>query len=449
MKRYIYILSAALLLLSSCSIKPTNPEKEAMIEEHQVTIKATFEEIEDLTKTTYTEETGTMKAIVDWSAGDKISILFKDGGYKKKEFTTISGDGVFSGVASGTEGGDYAYWAIYPYNICDDLYPSGNKESTRIVLPSEYTGDGTDGIPMSVHTLRDDFDGTYRFKHMGSVIRFKIVNIPSNARHFVISNSSYDLAGRYFTTYDSTNDLIYYTSGTSEDGNQRSVTYHFTPNEDGSYTFYLPFGVATPSDNFTFTFKDEDLDDICTRTTTLGALASTSLQRNTMYRVNIDALSFTGYPGLSKVTIIPSNLSGTHNGTAPGNLFTVGGFNFYALNARKPSSKNWIEYNNSGNGSVYNASDFGRIVSITVNKTEEDSFNYYRSLFTVYAGTEMNPSTTTIDYSSFENDDSSHNLSTTYVFTKGDYHYFKLMSTDTQYYQYTGTIEITYLPKSE
>lgn len=435
MKKTIYIIAAALALVA-CNkvqtvIEDNNDENSSMTEEtttpveNVVTIKATIEGGE--TKTTYTEDTGTMKAIVGWEAGDKISILYDNGGYKKYEFTTTSGDGSFTGTPGGTEGGDHAYWAIYPYNICTDLYPSSStpyKESTTITLPTEYTGSGANGIPMLAHTLKSaSFDGTYHLKHMGSVIRFKFSNIPSSARKLVISNDSKDLAGRYYTSYDSANDLIYYTSATGDDGEQRSVTYNFTPGGDGKYTFYLPFGCnVTPSGNFTFTFKDSGGDNLCTRTTTLGGLASVSLVRNTMYRVNIDVMTFEGYPGINSLEITPSTLNDTKD-----KAFTVNSIDFFAYESFKENSTN-IKLNANGDGlhgKIYNTTSLGRIIRVVIEK-DACTYSYDGSYYTVYAGSSSDPSSTAIPYSSYE-----YNNYASYSLTSGDYAYFSIVNSTT------------------
>lgn len=451
MKKINLYVIAGVLAIAGCAKTPsvqeqiipenepaaTAPEDEADSEANVVTIKAS---IEGETKTTYTEDTGSMKAIVGWEAGDKISVLYSDGGYKKTEFTTTSGDGTFSGTPSGTEGGNYAYWAVYPYDICTDLYPSSSephKESTTITLPTEYTGSGANGIPMLAHTLKANFDGTYHLKHMGSVIRFKFSNIPSSARHLVISHASYDLAGRYYTTYDSANDLIYYTTGTGGDGDQRSVTYHFTPNLDGTFSFYLPFGVNTPSGNFTFTFKDSENADICTRTTTLGGLASTTLVRNTMYRINIDAMSFEGYP-LSCITIGPSDVPNVPSGESD---FTVSSFGFHGIRVENYGGLgNDIKFMQNGDAKdarIYNISDFGRIARIVINK---GATNYYYSSYKMYAGSSKNPTSTEIPVASHTETTTTYNLAT------GDYHFFNYRIESTSSNQYFGTIQIYYKP---
>ena len=460
-KIYLYVI-AGVLAIAGCAKTPsaqdqiipeeeptaTVPEDEADSEANVVTIKAS---IEGETKTTYTEDTGSMKAIVGWEAGDQIKVLYSNGeggSYSVKDFTTTAGDGNFTGTPGDkTEGGAYAHVAFYPIESYASIWKGDGKESFYFNFPDEITGSGANMIPMMVYTLNADFesDPVYRFKHTGAVLRFKFANIPSTARQLIITSSSHELAGRYYTSYDSTNQLYYYTSGTSEDnesvGAKYSITYNFTPDVDNSYTFYLHHGLTTPSGNFTFTFKNAGGDVICSRTTSLGGLASTTLVRNTMYRININALSFDGYP-LSLITINPSDLSNTHNSELPGNAFKSGGFDFYALNARKPSSSDNIEFKNTGDATIYNSTDFGQIVRIVVNKGQS---TYYRSAFKLYAGATSKPSSNEIPYSSYV-DDGGSNMSTTYNLATGDYHYFTLHSIDDTYNTYTGTIQIYYKP---
>ena len=443
MKKYLFYTAVA-IVCTGCTAEPI--QEDIIVDNNGgvVTLNASIEGFENDTRTTYTDNISLTKALVSWSAGDKISILYKSGGYKKTEFTTANGDGIFTGTPSGTEGGDYAYWAIYPYNICTDLYgsSSSSKESTTITLPAEYTGNGANGIPMSVHTLKANFDGTYRFKHMGSVLRFSITNIPSNARHLVITNDTRELAGRYYTSYDSTNDLLYYTFATADDdatvGAMNSVTYHFTPNADGSYTFFLPYGVYTADGNFTFTFKDSENADICSRTTTLGTLASTTLVRNTMYRIIIDAMTFNNYPGISSLAITPSVMKSDINQS-----FTVGGINFYAYEAFKENSTNIKINGDTGlSGRIYNTTSLGRIIKVVVEK-DACTYSYDGSYYTVYAGTTSNPSSQEITKSSYVYDDYAE-----YTFTGGSYSFFAIENNKT-WNNRVGKITIYYYKPAE
>lgn len=457
-KIYLYII-VGVLAIAGCAKTPSPqepivPKDEPSViapenEAKTVTIKAS---IEGETKTSYTEDTGTMKAIVGWEDGDKINVVYSSGGYSQYTFET-TGDGSFTGTPSGTEGGKWAYVAVYPYNICESVWnvDGESREQIQISLPNSVTGSGADIIPMAVHMLKSeivgDFDGIYHFKHLGSVLRFKFSNIPSTARHLIISSADHELAGRHYVSYNSTERIFYYTTGTTADGEQKEFTYNFTPNGDGTYTFFLPFGCTAPYGDFTFTFKDSDNQAICTRTTTLGALAGTTLVRNTMYRINIDALSFPDYPAslLNLITITPSTsglASSSFNGTSPGNKFTISEIDFYALNARGTSGKTDNEYNNTGDAKIYNSTSLGRIVRIVVNKGAN---TYYRSAFKLFGGTSSMPTTNEIDYSSYV-DEGGKNQSTTYVLGNKDYSHFTLLSTDSVYYTYTGVIQIYYLP---
>lgn len=446
MKKHIFYVAAA-IVLAGCSVESLDLEQTPNSGERVVTINATIEGFEGDTKTSYTDDLEHSKALVSWSAGDVISILYSDGGYKKRAFTTPLGDGKFTGTVSGTEGGTYGYWAIYPYNICTDLYGSDPKESTAITLPSEYNGNGADGIPMLAYYSKSkgSFDNTYRFKHLGAVLRFKFSHIPSTARELVISYDEQEIAGLFRASYDSVNDLYTYTYPSPDDdgtkGVQKAVTYRFTPGGDGTYSFYLPFGTISPSGNFTFTFKNAAGESICSRTTTLGTLASTTLARNTMYRVNLDALSFDGYP-LSHLTIGPSDVP---NVSSSEEDFTVGGVTFHGVMVSdyEYNSGNNIKLYKDGDSKssrIYNKTDFGRIVRIVVSAGSQ---NYYNDSFTVYAGSSANPITTNLSYSSHES-----GVSSTYIFTSGDYHFFTFRINSTDNNQYLGTIDIYYVPNS-
>lgn len=456
-KIYLYVI-AGVLAIAGCAKTPsvqeqiipedepiaTEPEEEADPEANVVTIKAT---IEGETKTTYTENTETMKAIVGWEAGDQIKVLYSNGeggGYSIKDFTSTAGDGTFTGSPGDkTEGGAYAHVAFYPIESYASIWKGDGKESFYFNFPDEITGSGANMIPMMVYTLNADFesDPVYRFKHTGAVLRFKFTNIPSTARQLIITSASHELAGRYYTSYDSTNQLYYYTSGTSEDnesvGAKYSITYNFTPEVDNSYTFYLHHGLTTPSGDFTFTFKNAGGDVICSRTTTLGGLASTTLVRNTMYRVNIDAMSFDGYP-LSSIIIGPTNVPNVPSGES---AFTVGGFNFYGIRVENYGGLgNDIKFYQNGDSKdarIYNTSDFGRIAKIVISKGVT---NYYYSSYIMYAGSSENPTSTEIPVASHDETTTTYNLAT------GDYHFFNYRINSTSSNQYFGTIQIYYKP---
>ena len=451
-KIYLYVI-AGVLAIAGCAKTPsvqeqiipenepaaTAPEDEADSEATVVTIKAS---IEGETKTTYTEDTGSMKAIVGWEAGDKINVVYSNGGYNQYTLET-TGNGEFTGSVAGTEGGKYAYLAVYPYGILSSAWnvDAETREHIQITLPDEFIGSGADAIPMAVHSLKTSFDGTYHFKHLGSVIRFRITNIPSTARHLSITSASRQIAGLCYVYYDSDSGCFYYEEGTNDDGSaDNTVTYHFTPNLDGSYTFYLPYGCKTPKGNFTFTFKDSENADICSRTTTLGGLASTTLVRNTMYRVNMDAMSFDGYP-LSSITINPTHLPSS--ATSP-TKFTVNTFDFYSYYAVNESGTT-IKFSGDGAGAerIYNSTSLGTIVRIVITNSADEK--YYRDNYILYAGDSEDPSSTTISYSSYEGS-GNNQRSTTYILSSGSnkYSHFSLKNEQTWSDRIVGNITIYY-----
>lgn len=456
-KRFLYITAACLALVSCLKDKPYMTELSfpnipvvpaKNTSGNEVTLHATLEGDDANTKTTYTEDLEHNAVTVGWQAGDQIKVLYSAGAadgsdYTIKTFTTSAGDGTFTGTPGTTEGGLYAHVAYYPLASYGGVYKGDGKESTYFVFPDAISGNGADLIPMMVHTPNADFtlDPVYRFKHTGAVLRFKFTNIPSTARKLVITSADHELAGRFYSTYDSTNKLYYYTEGTPDDNGEGgvnakySVTYTFDgPDGSGNYTFYLPYGVATPSGNFTFTFKNSSDVDIITRTTTLGSLASTSLVRNTMYRINMNCMSFDGYP-LSSLTIEPSDMPADRyksKDTPYSFKKTVSTVDYYfsALQVKKESPGFLIKFYGSGDlgggdgpAKIYNTTSLGQIARIVITKGEATS--YYRDNYKVYAGTSSNPMTTEITYSSYVGSGGSQ-VSTTYNLATGNYNYFTL-----------------------
>lgn len=245
--------------------------------------------VEGETKTSYTEDEVSGKAIFGWQAGDKINVLYSNGsggGYHQCTFSTSAGDGTFTGTVTGTEGGRYAYLAVYPYDILTTVIKnsSNQRENISVTLPASITGSGAASIPMVAHAPLASFSGTYEFKHLGSVLRFKITGIPAAARKLRITSAQHKLCGQFNVSYNGE----YYIQGGS-DGEQKTLTFSFVPGADGVYTFYLPFGVGVkPTGDFTFTLLSESDGELRTRTTTLGGLADVTPVRGGMYRGKLD-----------------------------------------------------------------------------------------------------------------------------------------------------------------
>lgn len=434
MKKYL-LYAAAIIVFAGCSVEPMEKCLTSNSDEHIVTVKATIEGFENDTKTSYTLDTENSKALVSWSAGDAISVLYSNGSggsYTQEPFTTAEGDGIFSGGASTTEGGKYAKFAIYPYNICNSIWPDNTnlREQFQVTLPDHINGSGADAIPMVAHTLTASWDETYHFKHLSSVIRFSFTNIPSNARQLVISHASAELAGLFYIAFDE--GVPYLNEGASEDGYQRSMTYDFTP-DAGAFTFYLPYRVGvTPSGNFTFTFKNVAGEVICARTTTLGTLASTTLARNTMYRVNIDALTFDGHPDVKSLVITPSVVPATKN-----NTFTIDGKELYAYEVFKENATN-IKFNGTEDSKIYNNTSLGRIIKVVVEK-DSCTEGYDGTYYTLYAGTTSNPS------SEISRSEYVYNNFAVYSLMGGNYSYFSFMN-NKAWGNRVGKITVYYKP---
>lgn len=431
MKHSILLTATLACILAGCTKEISNP----VSGERQAQVKAT---IEGQTKITLTDDAVNKKSTIGWKNGDVIDVLYKDGGYSLKPFTT-TGDGNFTGTVSGTESGDVAYVAIYPSNIVKSIYASTGKESIHLNLPEVINGDGADAIPMIAHTLKANFDGTYAFKQAGSVLRFTFSNIPAGAKQLVITSEGSDLAGTYYTSYDATNNIFTYTEGTSEDGAQKTVTYNFTRNADGTNVFYLPFGIATPWFYFNFTFLDENGDQICTKKTTLTGITDTKTERGKMYRFKLNCRTFTGYP-TSVLTLTKDNMPTAATTELPGYAFTAGGYDFYAFQIKQDGSD--IRFYNSVSAKLYNKTSLGVIQKIIFRK---GATTMYYGSFSVYAGTAQDPSSTKISASNAVADASAGYSEVTYDFSGGSYDYFSIVS-DSAYYNYVGSIEITYAP---
>lgn len=284
MKKTIWFALTALLGLSACN----KNEQVATDEFRTVSIRASI----GSTRADYSPA-----GAFSWTAGDAIDVLYTDGDYQIYTLTTEeSGSMVsFTGTVSGTEGGNYQMLAVYPSGLLGGIWGGDQREGYSVVVPAEVEGSGASYVPMIAAVSKDSFTGVYEFRHISAVFRFDVKNIPAEAAYFKVTSHDNGIADIYWPSWDD-NGQVYITWANDHSNNLK--TYHFSPNADGTFSFYLPFGCIQPWNNFSFAFADADGNDLCTRTpTTLGSYAQQTLERNKLYVVSLDASKFTQVSG--------------------------------------------------------------------------------------------------------------------------------------------------------
>ena len=119
-----------------------------------------------------------------WSAGDKIAV-YDAIGAKFCEFTTASGDGVFT--FAGDPEAEYQFTlAFYPSTIMDG--------TESIKLPASYSAE--DVQRASFFPLRGEVeDGTVHLKHLGALLKYHVQGIPADATLLELSSPTVSLSG--------------------------------------------------------------------------------------------------------------------------------------------------------------------------------------------------------------------------------------------------------------
>lgn len=276
MKKIAFLFAAGLMILAACT---KTDESKGL---RTFTIRA---ELPADVRAAYAAD-----GKFSWEAGDVIDVLFNNNGYSFYQLTTTeSGKSVsFSGEVSGEEGGNFDYLAVYPSGLLGGIWPGDGHEGFSVNMPSVVNGSGADQIPMIARVSKASGSTTYQFKHMSAVFRFDMRNIPAKARRLDITSTGNGIVSTFWPSFADDGDYITW----AENHDNNTKTFNFTPNADGTFTFYLPFGCIGPWNNFTFTLFDGDGNPIREKTTTLGSYKDKTLEKNKMYVVGLDASMF-------------------------------------------------------------------------------------------------------------------------------------------------------------
>ncbi len=276
MKDPFHSLIALLLLLAlGCTGAPL-PETEP-VPARLVAVR------EEAVRTAYTPD-----GSFSWESGDEIEVLYRSGGYRFFRFSTEGSgpEAVFSGLVTGEQGGDYQALALYPPGLTEQrIWNEGDHEYFPVYLPAEVEGSGASAIPLVASAPRSGSSGRYRFRPISAVIRFDLSGLPAESARLTIVSEGNGVSGEYWPVWDA-QEKLYYITWAYDHANNRK-TYRFTPEADGTYSFYLPFGCIQPWNPFTFILSDAYGRTLFTKTATLGSYASQTLQRGKMYVVRM------------------------------------------------------------------------------------------------------------------------------------------------------------------
>ena len=269
MKKYIYIISAAILAISSCGKENTTVSPDDKVAEKQtVTISA---RISDATKATLTIDGSKGKCA--WAADDAIAV------WTGSKFVTFAIDPTTVGSATakftaeleaGQTPSDYA---IYPASIASGMNSSGYP-NVNLPTSSVWVSD-SDVKPYMISEIPATWDGTLDFNHMGGMLRFTISNMPSDARS--ISITAYDESnterpwakiGSSYTVSEPDGDPILAGYGlipaTTSAGKEPSISFS-TP--ASTMVFNIPVPVYAYK-QLTINVKDGDGKVLCYKTST-------------------------------------------------------------------------------------------------------------------------------------------------------------------------------------
>ena len=146
-----------------------------------------------------------------------------------------SSRGVFRGIIREDE--SLTGYAIYPY--ADNLSLEGNKLTLSLPASCEY--DAQPAAPMLAKSGTGS--GSFSFKHLCGILKFKIRNVPPSAQTFTLTASS-AISGLCEVT-DITSDSPVLACTSSDAASHRVSVSLPQVDADTDYTFYIPVPPAT------------------------------------------------------------------------------------------------------------------------------------------------------------------------------------------------------------
>lgn len=250
MKHFAYtLLGIALLMSASCAKMEENA---VPAQSDSFRIKATIDNLE-VTKTSYTEDTGYKTAHISWMAGDQFKLVVFNKSTHNADFyrcnvdeSTING-GVADFIMSGSfneANFSRAGYAVYPI----DLTIGGNEDSGyTVTLPEAYSVSGTDFTQVKVPLIgveQNGEDHDYDFFNAVGVLKITLTNVPVSARKVVLVSDYDNLSGTF--PLDPHNGLKMVDCADGTGGH--SITVNISQQTAGStISVYMPVPVGTIS----------------------------------------------------------------------------------------------------------------------------------------------------------------------------------------------------------
>ncbi len=230
LKNYL-LLAGSSIIMASCA---EDSLEQIQQELHMVTLSASIES--NATRASF-DDNGKLA----WSKGDAIWVQTSKGSayFNLNEEGVGQASGTFSGALNGDE--TLGTIAVYPYNA---NHNASDNNNINVALPDSYRGITDFENANAIMLATDGSNGSYSFKHLGGMLRFKISNFPQGATQAVLTTGN-AISGSFAVTQNEDNAYVV-TSSASDENN--SVTLNFTATaqvEAKSITFPLPTGSYT------------------------------------------------------------------------------------------------------------------------------------------------------------------------------------------------------------
>ena len=245
MKKTLFIISAASLLLASCA-------KEQLVEERSYTgpvtvVSATFE---SLTEDGTTKASVTDAGAFTWQNGDKAAFTESNGSSSYCLGTNSVDEANAQFEIEGTHTFTTSSWAIYPSDLTTGQAPTALK----VTVPASRAWVATQ-TNVAMYGVKEASASNFNFSHMGGLVRVRVKNVPTNAREFVFKATGCKINGVFEVTEDGGKKII--STGVPATGEDTyTLTWTDAPEAENQMDFYIPLPVGTYSGGFEFNIKD-------------------------------------------------------------------------------------------------------------------------------------------------------------------------------------------------
>lgn len=242
MKKYISLISLAVVIMASCQKEAVQPEGSQTPEQELVTIYASLEDVKSAVNTS----TGDFS----WALGEGISVAPTSG----TSYYTFNCSIPESGAFEGTE---------TPGNIAVSPAQTGTFTSDtefQVSFPASYTwADGVTNALMVGTKVDDTYK--YQFKHAGALLVVTYENVPANtsALRVVSTTAGQKLTGTVTLAGSAVGDIEIANDNEALTGNQVDINFEKTTGNVASRTFYVPVPTGH-YDAITFSLVNDDAD---------------------------------------------------------------------------------------------------------------------------------------------------------------------------------------------